>query len=46
MRRLLIALLSLLAVTVLPTDAQTKADEEVVRKLPQAFSGPSTMATN
>jgi uncharacterized protein (TIGR02246 family) len=38
MRRLLIALLSLLAVTVLPTDAQTKADEEVVRKLPQAFS--------
>ncbi|HMD09917.1 MAG TPA: SgcJ/EcaC family oxidoreductase [Candidatus Acidoferrum sp.] len=38
MRRLSIALLSLLAVTVLPADAQTKADEEAVRKLPQAFS--------
>ncbi|HXE36272.1 MAG TPA: SgcJ/EcaC family oxidoreductase [Verrucomicrobiae bacterium] len=38
MRRLSIAFFSLLAVTVLPAKAQTKADEEAVRKLPQAFS--------
>jgi uncharacterized protein (TIGR02246 family) len=38
MRRLSIALLSLFAVAVLPANAQTKADEEAVRKLPQAFS--------
>jgi hypothetical protein len=38
MRNLLIALLSLLVVVIPPAKAQTKADEEAVRKLPQAFS--------
>src|SRR5580700_12231651 len=38
MRHLLIALLSLFVVVIPPTKAQTKADEEAVRKLPQAFS--------
>jgi uncharacterized protein (TIGR02246 family) len=38
MRRLSIALLSLFAVAPLSTKAQTKADEEAVQKLPQAFS--------
>jgi len=38
MRRLSIALLSLFAVVTLPANAQTKVDEEAVRKLPQTFS--------
>lgn len=38
MRLLLFALLSLFAVVPLPANAQTKADEEATRKLPQAFS--------
>jgi uncharacterized protein (TIGR02246 family) len=38
MKRLSIALLSLFAVLALPANAQTKADEEALRKLPQAFS--------
>jgi uncharacterized protein (TIGR02246 family) len=38
MRRLLIALLSLFVVVIPPAKAQTRADEEALRKLPQAFS--------
>src|SRR5580692_11661977 len=38
MRPLLIALLSLFVVVIPPAKAQTKADEEAVRRLPQAFS--------
>jgi uncharacterized protein (TIGR02246 family) len=38
MRHLLIALLSLFVVVIPPAKAQTKADEDAVRKLPQAFS--------
>ncbi len=38
MRYLSIALLLLLTAVVLPANAQTKSDEEVLRKLPQAFS--------
>jgi hypothetical protein len=38
MRRLSIALMSLFAVAPLSTKARTKADEEAVQKLPQAFS--------
>ena len=38
MRHLLIAILSLFVVVIPPAKAQTKADEEAVRKLPQAFS--------
>jgi len=38
MRHFSIMLLALFAVVILPVDAQTKADEEAVGKLPQAFS--------
>jgi uncharacterized protein (TIGR02246 family) len=38
MRLLLFALSFLFAVVILPANAQTKADEQAVRKLPQAFS--------
>jgi uncharacterized protein (TIGR02246 family) len=37
MKHRLIALLSLFVVVILPANAQTKADEEAVRKLPQMF---------
>jgi uncharacterized protein (TIGR02246 family) len=38
MKLLLLALFSLFAVVILPANAQTKADEQAVQKLPQAFS--------
>jgi len=38
MKHLSITFLFLLLVVILPADAQTKTDEEAVRKLPQAFS--------
>jgi hypothetical protein len=48
MRHLVIALLSLFVVVIPPAKAQTKADEEAVRKLPQASAtlGPNTTAMN
>ena len=38
MKPLLIAFLSLFVVLIPPAKAQTRADEEAVRKLPEAFS--------
>jgi uncharacterized protein (TIGR02246 family) len=38
MRHLSIALLSVFVLVILPANAQTKSDEEALRKLPQAFS--------